>query len=183
MFFCPQKVEKNTPKSCILIAVGSFFFSAAPTAQKSPELQIRFMDSCMQWSVVLYLGLYTTHELRSGYFCHSEARVQFSQGSFDCFSTFIWSEFLHGKIHKSFLVTYISVLWSAQNFKRHGCDVRYKNAMEVWFFLAIDTSIENKCFGGDWSILLKFSQFLDMIWCIFFHKNQSFCLRLFAKML
>ena len=24
-FFCPQKVEKNTPKSCILMAVGSFF--------------------------------------------------------------------------------------------------------------------------------------------------------------
>ena len=42
-------------------------------------------------------------------------------------------------------------------------------------------SVENNYFGGDCSILLEFSQFLDMLWCIFFHKNQSFCLRLFAK--
>jgi hypothetical protein len=32
MFFCPQKVGKTTSKSCILMAVGSFYFSAAPTA-------------------------------------------------------------------------------------------------------------------------------------------------------
>ena len=40
-FFCP--FEKNTPKSCILMAVGSFIFSAAPTAQNSPELHFRFI--------------------------------------------------------------------------------------------------------------------------------------------
>ena len=34
-----------------------FFLSSAPTAQNSPELNIRFIDSCIQWSVVLYLGL------------------------------------------------------------------------------------------------------------------------------
>ena len=37
----------------------------------------------------------------------------------------------------------------------------------------ISLSIENKYFGGDCNILLEFSQFLDMLWCIFFHKNQS----------
>ena len=37
-----------------------FFFSAAPTVQNSPELNIRFIDSCIQWSVVLYLGLDST---------------------------------------------------------------------------------------------------------------------------
>ena len=44
-------------------------------------------------------------------------------------------------------------------------------------------SIENNYFGGDYSILLELSQFLDMLWCMFFHKNQSSCLRLFTKML
>ena len=39
-FFCPQKVEKTTPKSCILMAVGSFF-SAAPTAQNSPFYEFK----------------------------------------------------------------------------------------------------------------------------------------------
>ena len=38
------------------MAVWIFFFSAAPTAQNSPELTIRFIDSYIQWSVVLYLG-------------------------------------------------------------------------------------------------------------------------------
>ena len=45
---CPQKLK----------TYGSldFFFSAVLTAQNSPELQF-FIDSCIQWSVVLYLGL------------------------------------------------------------------------------------------------------------------------------
>ena len=48
MFFCPQKVKKTTPKSCILMAVGRGFFSAAPTAQNSPELHFRFINSFIQ---------------------------------------------------------------------------------------------------------------------------------------
>ena len=48
LFFCPQKVEKTTPKSCILMAVGSFFLSAALTAQNSPELHYRFINSFIQ---------------------------------------------------------------------------------------------------------------------------------------
>ena len=35
--FWPQKVEKTTPKSCILMAVGRFFFSAAPPAQTAKD--------------------------------------------------------------------------------------------------------------------------------------------------
>ena len=35
-------------------------------------------------------------------------------------------------------------------------------------------SMEVKYFGGDCSILLDFSQFWDMLWCIFFDKYQSF---------
>ena len=38
-----KKVEKTTPKSSILMAVGSIFFFAAPTAQNSPELHFRFL--------------------------------------------------------------------------------------------------------------------------------------------
>ena len=47
-----QKVEKTTPKSCILIAVGRFFFSAASTAQNSPELHFHFINSFIQPSLV-----------------------------------------------------------------------------------------------------------------------------------
>ena len=36
MFFCPQKVEKNTSKSCILMAVGSFF-SLQPRLPKTAQ--------------------------------------------------------------------------------------------------------------------------------------------------
>ena len=34
------------------MAVGSFFFSAAPTAQNSPELHFRFINSFIQPSLV-----------------------------------------------------------------------------------------------------------------------------------
>ena len=47
--FYPQKVKKkNTSKSCILMAVGSFFFSAAMTAKNSPELHFRLVNSFIQ---------------------------------------------------------------------------------------------------------------------------------------
>ena len=49
MFSCPKKVEKTTPKSCILMAVGRFFFSAA---QNSPELHFRFINSFIQLSLL-----------------------------------------------------------------------------------------------------------------------------------
>ena len=57
--FRPCKHKKTALKSCILMAV-CIFFSAALTAQNSPELHFHFIDSCMQWSVVLYLGWYGT---------------------------------------------------------------------------------------------------------------------------
>jgi hypothetical protein len=43
----PWKHKKKSPKSCILMAVGSFF-SAAPTAQNSPELHFRFTNYFIQ---------------------------------------------------------------------------------------------------------------------------------------
>ena len=52
IFFWPQKVEKTTPKSCILMAVWRVFFSAAPTAQNSPELHFSFINSFIQLSRV-----------------------------------------------------------------------------------------------------------------------------------
>ena len=48
---CSQKVEKTSQKSCILMAVRSFY-SAAPTAQNSPELHFRFLNSSIQSSVL-----------------------------------------------------------------------------------------------------------------------------------
>ena len=55
MFFWPQKVEKTTSKSCILMAVTSFFLSAAPTAQNSPEVHLCFIDSFIQSSLLMSL--------------------------------------------------------------------------------------------------------------------------------
>jgi len=39
-------------KSCILMAVGRFFFSAALHAQNSPELHFRFINSFIQPSLL-----------------------------------------------------------------------------------------------------------------------------------
>ena len=51
-FFCPQKLEKTTSKSCILImAVGSCCFSAAPNAQNSPEPHFCSINSFIQSSL------------------------------------------------------------------------------------------------------------------------------------
>ena len=47
-YFLTLKTLKKHPESCILMAVGRFFFSVAPTAQNSPELNIHFIDSCIQ---------------------------------------------------------------------------------------------------------------------------------------
>ena len=60
--FYPKKDEKVTSKSCTLMAVGRFFFSAAPTAQNSPELQFHFINSFIQLSL---LGSLFNHALNS----------------------------------------------------------------------------------------------------------------------
>ena len=41
MLFCPQKVEKTTTKSCILMAVGSFFL-CSPNCPKQPRNSFPF---------------------------------------------------------------------------------------------------------------------------------------------
>ena len=48
----PQNVEKTTSKSCLLIAIGSLFFSAAPLAQNSPELHFCFINSSIHYSAL-----------------------------------------------------------------------------------------------------------------------------------
>ena len=47
-----MKTLINRPQSIILMAV-CIFFSAAPTVQNSPELNIHFIDACIQhiWSL------------------------------------------------------------------------------------------------------------------------------------
>jgi hypothetical protein len=54
IFFWPWKHKTLTSKVAYFCWI--FFLSAAPTAQNSPELNIRFIDSCIQWSVVLYIS-------------------------------------------------------------------------------------------------------------------------------
>jgi hypothetical protein len=49
LHFCPQKFEKATPKSCLLMA--------APTAQNSPKLHFRFKNYFIQPSLVGSLSL------------------------------------------------------------------------------------------------------------------------------
>ena len=48
----PTKCWKNTSKSCILMAVGTFFLSEALTAQNSPELHFCFIYSLIQSSLL-----------------------------------------------------------------------------------------------------------------------------------
>jgi hypothetical protein len=60
-FFAHKKLKKTTPKSCILMAVGSFFLSviltAKKTAQSSPELHLRFSNTFIQSSLLESLSL------------------------------------------------------------------------------------------------------------------------------
>ena len=52
------------------MAAGSFFFSAAPTVQNSPELHFRFMNSFIQPSRVESLFERKNRDIGSGeYFC------------------------------------------------------------------------------------------------------------------
>ena len=51
-FFAHKKIKKSASKSCLLMAVGIFFSSAAPTAQNSTELHFRLTNSFIQPSLV-----------------------------------------------------------------------------------------------------------------------------------
>ena len=51
-FFGHKKLKKPFKKLHILMAVGRFFFSAAPTVQNSPELHFHFINSPTQSSVL-----------------------------------------------------------------------------------------------------------------------------------
>ena len=42
--FFPQKVEKTTPKHCILLAVGSFFSLCSPDCSKQPRTSFPFYN-------------------------------------------------------------------------------------------------------------------------------------------
>ena len=55
--FCGQKNLKNTPKSCILMDIGSCCFFTAPTAQNSQEFHFRFINSFIQPSLVRSLSV------------------------------------------------------------------------------------------------------------------------------
>ena len=102
--------------------------------------------------------------------------------AYDIFQTFhLLSNMLIGGIYRS--LRKLNYLIDATCFHENdnrGYWVSLKIYLAQWNIYYY--SIENKCFGGDCSILLEFAQFLDMFWCIFFHKNQSFCLRFFAEM-
>ena len=52
MFFLPTKSWKNHPKKLHTYGSWEFFFSAAPTAQNSPELHFRFINSFIQSSLL-----------------------------------------------------------------------------------------------------------------------------------
>ena len=52
MFFCPQKVKKKHLKKLHTYDNWEVFFSAAPTAQNSPELHFRFINSFIQLSLL-----------------------------------------------------------------------------------------------------------------------------------
>ena len=51
----PSESWKNLPKKLHTYGSWDFFFSAAPTAQNSPELHFRFINSPIQSSVLKYV--------------------------------------------------------------------------------------------------------------------------------
>ena len=55
-FFAPKKLKKPPQKVAYLWQLG-VFFSAAPTAQNSPELHFRFINSFIQSSLLRSLVL------------------------------------------------------------------------------------------------------------------------------
>ena len=62
--FLKIRHKKLLSKVAYLWQFGFFFLSAAPIAQKSPELNICFIDACIQWSEALYLGAASTNQLK-----------------------------------------------------------------------------------------------------------------------
>ena len=67
-FWKSGRARSTDLKRCILMANWIKKFCAAPTTPNSPELIIRFIDSCIQWSVVLYLG-WEPFRLGTIFFC------------------------------------------------------------------------------------------------------------------
>ena len=57
MLFCPKKVEK-TPQKLHTYGSWEVFFSTAPTAQNSPKLHFRFINSFIQSSLLRSLVIY-----------------------------------------------------------------------------------------------------------------------------
>jgi hypothetical protein len=62
--FAHKKLKKTPQKVASLWQLGGFFFSAAPTAQNSPELHFRSINSFIQPSLVgsLLVTLYPFYE-------------------------------------------------------------------------------------------------------------------------
>ena len=67
IFFFDHKKLKKTPQKVAHNRPRPFFFSAAPTAQNSPELHFRFINSFIQWSLLRSLFSYDAKSL-SKYF-------------------------------------------------------------------------------------------------------------------
>ena len=82
-------------------------------------------------------------------------------------------------IYKSWILVCIVSSHSSRQVYIH-MHIRWDLVMYAMFVVLTNTmaeisiSIEIKYFGSDCSILIEFSQFLDILWCIFFHKKQSF---------
>ena len=87
-YFCPQKVEKTTPKSCLLMAVGSFFL-CSPDCPKQPRT-----------SFPLYKFFYTT--------ISAKISVFFKWLSKSIFWSILFLFSLKKSKHSFFLTTYLN---------------------------------------------------------------------------
>jgi hypothetical protein len=101
---CPQKVEKTTQKSCILMAVGNFFFSVAPPAQNSPELHFRFIIFFIQPSLLESLHITIKNDIVKSKVNIWDNRIRLHKGFgsivlWQCVTKRLVRESLHDAVH------------------------------------------------------------------------------------
>ena len=104
---CPQKVEKTTPKSCILMAIGRFFLWS-PDCPKQPRTSFLFYKFFIQPSLLeslvnANLKMFSTRSKK-------ECSNSFSTSNFSFRKSDSWSRcVMHQRPYNFYLIIYLKV--------------------------------------------------------------------------